>query len=627
MMGVFVKALYGFRADGMVRLGPAARGVFAACCLMGLGTGLPRAAAADSAEKDAGQPPARDPLDRVVLCDGKIYTGTLLEILEDKVILRYVGRNFYIPRKDVRRIHRELPQIYDEFFKKKAKETSTVDAWWSLAKFFESKRAFPEQRACLRAMLKLDPDNEKARRALGHARLDGRWLTEEEVDEKRDEGYVVVDGNLVKPTAEAETAKPSVAEPASAKVAPDPQRPPAQDAEDALRRSERLLSKDIDGALYYAREAVLLAPEHPQAAVQWQKVAAKAAKAKFEAAKKALKSGEKEKAVELLLESFALFELPEVASELRRLKYVQHLGSWYPKEAIPGLERAENENEQQIRARLEIASREFRKLRTSHFRVFTNMPEGGEWDAWLGPVLIVLESHYQKFSWIFVGETDRAAAEKGFTVVFFRDHAAYNDYLARKRIGFSFPTAGFYSHELESAFFFRDPNYGTLWPVLLHEVTHQLCREYLHAATRVTWVSEGVAQYFQAARVEKDYTITVGCPLGKALLDLRGGYCLDEARYVPAEAIFRATAVDDPRLRCSVRQAYAQMWAWVYFFLHQSTAHRQTFLACLREERDAIARSDWTDPHILYIETLAKHGFRLGPELDEAYKAFVRRIW
>jgi hypothetical protein len=402
---------------------------------------------------------------------------------------------------------------------------------------------------------------------------------------------------------------------------------PARSAPDFLRQA-RSLEKGgrTEDALEACEEASFLAPEDEGIAREVRRLSAAAASRRIKAAREEIRAGRESPAFALLTESWRLSATSEAASLLKKLGYQQHAGAFRKREEIERWERRERELEAEAREKLNLGEREFRALRSDHFRLFTNMPAGRDWDRWLAPVLKVLDSLFVKYQTVFRSVIGRSEIGSALVVVFFRDGESYQQYLQANRIGMPFATAGFYNPARQASFFFRESGHGTVWPVLLHEITHQLNEQVLHAANWLPWINEGTAQYFEAGVVGPDFSVTIGRPLHENLTYLRVERVLEGDRYLPAEKIFNACAVADPSLgERPVRQIYAQMWGWAYFLLHNRESHRRILLECLKRERQNRESNEIVDPRQVYQETFAARGMPLA-ELDQAYKEFLRSV-
>ena len=84
-----------------------------------------------------------------------------------------------------------------EYEKIRPRHPDTVEGQWALAEWCRENTLLAEREVHLERILELDPDHEKARRALGYFKRDGKWTTEEEV-RKRD-GFVRRGGRWVLP--------------------------------------------------------------------------------------------------------------------------------------------------------------------------------------------------------------------------------------------------------------------------------------------------------------------------------------------------------------------------------------------------------------------------------------------
>ena len=137
--------------------------------------------------------------DEVVLTDGKIIRGTLLDTLDDELVIEGENGKLFIEIGRVKRIERSTPPGFQEFFERGKKRAKDVKDWKKLGKFCEKKGAHPELRVCMRKVLAFDSEDEEARRVLGHLFFERRWLVEREVAERLQMGYRIVDGALVPP--------------------------------------------------------------------------------------------------------------------------------------------------------------------------------------------------------------------------------------------------------------------------------------------------------------------------------------------------------------------------------------------------------------------------------------------
>ena len=145
--------------------------------------------------------PAPPTMDRITLKGGKTIEGSLIDITDDRVVVLSDGeggtRSVH-PRGEVQAIERAATRELLDFFERKLGEYRGSAAELSkLADFCSTKKILPERRRALREIIRLEPDNVQARLELGHAKLDGKWLGEEEVEAKLLENFQVQNGELV----------------------------------------------------------------------------------------------------------------------------------------------------------------------------------------------------------------------------------------------------------------------------------------------------------------------------------------------------------------------------------------------------------------------------------------------
>ena len=145
--------------------------------------------------------PAAPAVDRVTLKGGKTIEGSILDITDSRVVVLSGGedgtRSIH-PRSEVQAIERAATKELLDFFERKLGEYRGSAADLSkLADFCSTKKILPERRRALREVIRLEPDNIQARLELGHAKLDGKWLGEEEVEAKLLENFLIQNGELV----------------------------------------------------------------------------------------------------------------------------------------------------------------------------------------------------------------------------------------------------------------------------------------------------------------------------------------------------------------------------------------------------------------------------------------------
>ena len=153
--------------------------------------------------------PAAPAMDRVTLQGGKTVEGSIIDITDLRVVVVSGGeggtRSVH-PRGEVQKIERAAASALLEFFERKLGEyRGSAAELWKLADFCSTKKILPERRRALREVIRIEPDNLQARLELGHAKLDGKWLGEEEVEAKLLENYEIQNGELVPGTGPGKT--------------------------------------------------------------------------------------------------------------------------------------------------------------------------------------------------------------------------------------------------------------------------------------------------------------------------------------------------------------------------------------------------------------------------------------
>jgi hypothetical protein len=149
--------------------------------------------------RDSEETTKKKAKDVVILSDGKTIRGTLLDIVDATLVLEGEQGKQFIERNTVKRIKRDLPPGFAEFFEGRKGKANSLEAWKKLGKFCKDKGAHPELRDCMRSALLFDSEDQQARGVLGHLFFENRWLVEREVAERLKNGHRIVDGGLVPP--------------------------------------------------------------------------------------------------------------------------------------------------------------------------------------------------------------------------------------------------------------------------------------------------------------------------------------------------------------------------------------------------------------------------------------------
>ncbi len=135
--------------------------------------------------------------DVVHLANGTKIEGTIVEQTDDEIIIETDRGERVISWADV--IHVEQRgSVADEFQASfDGLRKWDIDGTLELATWCEERDYLEGAHKCYERVIKLDPENRKARRELGYRKYDGAWLTDHEY--KLAIGWVEVDGELVSP--------------------------------------------------------------------------------------------------------------------------------------------------------------------------------------------------------------------------------------------------------------------------------------------------------------------------------------------------------------------------------------------------------------------------------------------
>ena len=135
--------------------------------------------------------------------NGGTITGEIEEEDDDYVVVKTKAGRLKISRERIKKIERGTPE---EIFRSRLAELEEgdVDGHFKLGLWAKSVGLSEQARRMFKYVLELDPENEFAHIELGHRRLNGRWVTEEEF--YRANGYVKYKGRWV-PKEDAEKLK------------------------------------------------------------------------------------------------------------------------------------------------------------------------------------------------------------------------------------------------------------------------------------------------------------------------------------------------------------------------------------------------------------------------------------
>jgi hypothetical protein len=136
--------------------------------------------------------------DEVVLRNGSVFTGIVREE-GDRVIVEVDFGTMAFRKVDVKSISRGEDPIRG--FLEKSKSATDVKGMLSLAGWAREKGMGSRANELYRKVVVLDPDQAEARKALGYEKINGQWLTGDDLMTAR--GFVKFNGRwLAKETAE-----------------------------------------------------------------------------------------------------------------------------------------------------------------------------------------------------------------------------------------------------------------------------------------------------------------------------------------------------------------------------------------------------------------------------------------
>jgi hypothetical protein len=137
--------------------------------------------------------------DEVVLKNGSAFSGVVREE-GDRVIVEMDFGTMSFKKVDVRTISRNGEDLLSQF-QQKVRTATDVKSMMELAAWARDKGLTARAAELYRKVLVLDPDQAEARKALGYERVNGLWLTGDELMTAR--GFVKVGGRwMAKDTAQ-----------------------------------------------------------------------------------------------------------------------------------------------------------------------------------------------------------------------------------------------------------------------------------------------------------------------------------------------------------------------------------------------------------------------------------------
>jgi len=133
--------------------------------------------------------------DTVITTDGRVLKGKITEETEDIVRLKTPLGEIVVRRDEIEEIRKE--EDVKEQFKRRCASLAPDDAeeHYRLAQWCKQNGLKEEAEKMLRKTIEIDPDHEKARKELGQTKINGKWVSEEEM---KSMGYVRYKGNWIR---------------------------------------------------------------------------------------------------------------------------------------------------------------------------------------------------------------------------------------------------------------------------------------------------------------------------------------------------------------------------------------------------------------------------------------------
>jgi hypothetical protein len=133
----------------------------------------------------AAQDPQMDPadqplmLDRVELDNWNVMYGNASEVEINKQKFWQVslpeGSVITLKRSQVRAV-RKPPEAAKEYLSRRDSMADTVEAHWEMQEWCQKNKLMPQREHHLMQIVRLSPDDERARNLLGYSKRDGKWI-------------------------------------------------------------------------------------------------------------------------------------------------------------------------------------------------------------------------------------------------------------------------------------------------------------------------------------------------------------------------------------------------------------------------------------------------------------------
>lgn len=174
--------------------------------------------------------------DVVYLKSGSKMEGRIVERTDASVEIDVGAGSLTLPMSNVDRIEEGRSPLddYDERAGNLAADDR--DGWLDLARWASGKGLGAQSRQAYQKVLRIDPDDSEANRALGRVQLDGRWMSED--DAYRAQGYVMFEGHWTTPAEQDRILRAREADSAAAQAQAVTAEAQAREAEARAREAE-----------------------------------------------------------------------------------------------------------------------------------------------------------------------------------------------------------------------------------------------------------------------------------------------------------------------------------------------------------------------------------------------------
>lgn len=133
--------------------------------------------------------------DTVYKTDGGRLRGKIVDESRREVTIETPVGKVTIPKNQISRIERQGDALKTYEARKAKLSSSDAEGFYELGRWCQQQELAEQALACFQQVVKIAPDHADARALLGHHKLDGKWLTEDEWYEAR--GFVKYDGKWV----------------------------------------------------------------------------------------------------------------------------------------------------------------------------------------------------------------------------------------------------------------------------------------------------------------------------------------------------------------------------------------------------------------------------------------------